>query len=258
MDKILIIHARKQKNLTTFFFSSVGKSTFNRSQEELLKEEAVSELPHITINGNSAFRPEPVDANTIILTIKNLRPINSVGSDGITLRFVRDALCAILPFLTCIINTSLVTGVFPEAWKHALVVPLHKIDDPGAVSNYRPVSILPILSKVIEKIVAKQLTCYLETNKLLSKTQHGFRSKLSTETALTTITDKLYANMDSKKVSLLTLCDLSKAFDSVHHKILLGKLSQRNMYEFWFRDYLSNRSMSVRLTNNIYKKKDQY
>ncbi len=89
----------------------------------------------------------------------------------------------------------------------------------------------------------------------MSNSQHGFRPKLSTETALATVTDKLYENMDNKKVSLLTLCDLSKAFDTVNHIILLYKCSLLNIDSFWFNDYLENRSMSVRLENTISKKK---
>lgn len=238
------------------FFSKVGESTFRRSQEELRMEETVTvNGPHgDTIDVEASFRPKPVDANTIILIVKDLNATNSIGSDGIALRFLRDALCVIVPFITCIVNTSLVTGVFPESWKHALVVPLYKNGDPEVVNNYRPVSLLPIMSKILEKIVARQLSDYLETNKLLSNSQHGFRSKLSTETALTVIADKIYENMDNKNISMLTLCDLSKAFDSVHHATLLNKCSFLNIDEFWFKDYLNNRSMSVRLGNHISKK----
>ena len=237
------------------FFSNVGESTFKRSQEELNTEsEVVVDGPRLDIDVNTLFRPQPVDINTVILTFKDLNTTTSVGSDNIGLRFLRDALCVTLPFLTCIINTSIVTGVFPAAWKHALVVPLYKNGDRDCVNNYRPVSILPIISKVLEKIVAKQLSNYLESSKLLSNCQHGFRCRLSTETALTTITDKIYENMDNKKISLLTLCDLSKAFDSVNHKTLLHKCSLLKIDEFWFTNYLQDRSMSVRLENDISKK----
>ena len=237
------------------FFSSVGESAFRRSQEELRKEVDMVNRPHINnYNVNSFFRPNPVDVNTVILIVKDLNATNSIGSDGIALRFLRDALCVIVPYLTCIVNTSLVTGVFPESWKHALVVPLYKNGDPDIVNNYRPVSILPVVSKILEKIVAKQLSEYLEKNKLLSNTQHGFRPMLSTETALTTITDKIYESMDNKKIAMLTLCDLSKAFDSVHHQTLLHKCSLLNIDEFWFNNYLDNRSMSVRLDNHVSKK----
>ncbi len=92
-----------------------------------------------------------MDVNTIILTVKDLNATSSIGSDGIGIRFFRDALSVIIPFFTCIVNTSVVTGMFPEAWKHALVVPIHKNGDTENVSNYRPVSILPIISKVLEK-----------------------------------------------------------------------------------------------------------
>ncbi len=134
------------------FFSSVGESTFIRSQEVLTNEgKSVVQLPQSNINTVSAFRPEPVDINTVILTVKDLNATSSVGSDGTGLRFLRDALCVTIPFLTCIINTSVVTGVFPETWKHALVVPIYKNGDPDSLNNYRPVSILPIISKILEK-----------------------------------------------------------------------------------------------------------
>ncbi len=93
---------------------------------------------------------------------------------------------------------------------------------------------------------------FLGSNKLLSISQHGFRPKLSTETALTYVTDKIYQNMDSKKVTVLTLCDLSKAFDSVSHQILLRKCSDLNIDNFWLNNYLQNRTQSVRLNNILY------
>ncbi len=92
---------------------------------------------------------------------------------------------------------------------------------------------------------------FLETNRILSNSQHGFRPTLSTQTALTVITDEIFHNMDSKKISHLTLCDLSKPFDSVIHKILLQKCSQLNIDNFSFKNYLENRSQSVRLNKSI-------
>lgn len=109
-----------------------------------------------------------MDTNTVILTVKDLNATSSVGSDGIALRYLREVLCVKVPFLTCIVNTSVVTGVFPEDWKHALDVPIYKNGNSDSVNNYRPTSILLIISKVLEKIVAKQLSFYLESNNLLS------------------------------------------------------------------------------------------
>ena len=101
--------------------------------------------------------------------------------------------------------------------------------------------------KILEKIVTSQLTNYLESNNLLSNTQHGFRSSLSTQTALLTLTNKLYENIDTKKISLVTLCDLSKAFDSVSHDMLIRKCINLNIDPFWFKNYLSKRTQSVRM-----------
>ncbi len=137
--------------------------------------------------------------------------------------FIKDSVYVTAFYLTCIINTSIITGMFPSSWKHALVISLFKSGDTNYLNNYRPISLLPILSKILEKIVAGQLIQFLERNKFVSNAQHGFRPRLSTENAFTIITDKLYNNMDSKNVSILTLCDLSKVFDSVCHENLLSK-----------------------------------
>ncbi len=131
------------------FFSNIGKGTYERTQHSLRD-------PHNrTVNyrnpaprEGACFRPEPVDTNTVILTIKSLKETKAVGSDGITLRFLKDALPVIISYFTCINNTSLATGIFPTAWKHAMVVLLFKSDDINSVNNYRPISLLPIISKI--------------------------------------------------------------------------------------------------------------
>ena len=154
-------------------------------------------------------------------------------------------------YITVIINTSIVTGLFPNMWKYPHVIPFHKSGDKDDVSNYRPISLLPIISKILEKVVANQLTFFLESNGLLANSQHGFRPHLSTETALMQVTEKLYSNMDKNKISLLLLLDLSKAFDSVSHEILLYKCRQTFIDPFWFHDYLKNRTQSTRINSAI-------
>ncbi len=98
----------------------------------------------------------------------------------------------------------------PKAWKLSVVVPVFKSGNPLKPQNYRPISLLPVISKILEKVIAPQLTQHLETNNLFCSTQHGFRSSLSTDMALFTLSNMLYANMDKKNVSLITMCDLSK------------------------------------------------
>ena len=132
-----------------------------------------------------------------------------------------------------------------------LVIPVYKSGDTDDVSNYRPISLLPILSKVLEKIIANQLNEFLDKNNLISISQHGFRPKLSTETALLKLSDKIYDNIDNRKVSILLLLDLSKAFDSVNHAILLEKCKLMNIDQSWLESYLKNRFQSVRLNGAI-------
>ncbi len=233
-------------------FSNIGTTTYERAQNFFSG-------PHdLTVNNRSQvlregayFRPVPVDTDTVILTIENLKGTKAVGSDGIPLRFLKDALPVIIPYITCINVTSPAMGIFLKAWKYAMVVPVFKSGEINSANNYRPISLLPIISKILKKIVANQLLHYLESKKLLTNSQHGSRPKLSSGTALTVITDEIYNNMDSKTVSLVALCDLSKAFDSVSHSIFLSKFTNLNIDSFWFKDYVSNMTQSARLNSTV-------
>ncbi len=179
-------------------FADVGKNTYELTQKSLTNDDlACPQLSAVICdNRNIKFRPLPVNVKTVTLIIKNLKETRSVGCGGISLKFIRDALYVIIFYLTCIINTSWTTGVFPQVWKHALVIPLFKKGDQDSVNNYRPISLLPILSKLVEKIVSTQLLDFLLKHNLLWNSQHGFRPNFSTETALQKITDTIYKNMD--------------------------------------------------------------
>ncbi len=142
-------------------------------------------------------------------------------------------------------------GTFPAAWKHAIVTPLSKKGDPKEIGNYRPVSLLPVFSKVIEKIVANQLFQYTEHNSLLSSTHHGFRPKLSPETTLLQASKKIYDAIDNRELCFLTLCDLSKPFDSVSHDSLLKKCTKLWIDNFWLKNYLCNRTQYVGMGNDM-------
>ena len=224
------------------------KKSFEKSQENLNIDQQKNVIlgpPH----GTACFKPEPVDLTTIILVIKELNSTNAFGSDGIPFKFIKDSLPVTIVYILVIINTSIVTSTFPSKWKQPHVLPFFKSGDKEEACNYRPISLLPILSKILEKVVALQLMHYLENNHILSNHQHGFRPMLSTETALLKVTEKLYSNIDNKIISLLLLLDLSKAFDSVSHKILFTKFQKYNIDSSWFRSYLSERYQSVRIND---------
>ncbi len=112
----------------------------------------------------------------------------------------------------------------------------------------------PLYLRFLKKVTATQLVNFLESNNLLNVTQHALRPNLSTVTALTKITNNIYENTDNKKISLLALCDMSKAFDSVSHDILLKKMHEMGIDSFFFRQYLCNRTQSVRVGDSMLSK----
>ena len=125
--------------------------------------------------------------------------------------------------LAQIFNKSLESGVFPDALKVAKVVPIHKSDDKMFINNYRPISILPIFSKIQEKIVYSRLESFIDKHNILCENQYGFREKHSTYMAVLNIIDNITEQLDAKAFSLGIFMDLSKAFDTIDHEILLKK-----------------------------------
>ncbi|KAK3569479.1 hypothetical protein QTP86_031423 [Hemibagrus guttatus] len=153
----------------------------------------------------------------------------------------------LLPFITTVINGSLTSGHVPTAFKKARVIPILKKPalDPSDISNYRLVSLLSFLSKILERVVCNQLSDYLMQNNLHDPNQSGFKAAHSTETALLAVTEKLHAARSAKLSSVLILLDLSAAFDTVNHKTLLSTLRSLGIcgtaWE-WFASYLDGRS----------------
>ena len=147
-----------------------------------------------------------------------------------------------IPYITLTINTSIVTKVFPKPWKHSIIIPIHRSGDIEEPTNFRPINLLPILSKILEKVISTQLTEYLEKNNLLNGSQYAYRNNSFTEQELVNYTEQIYKSIDKGKISLLVLLDLSKAFDSVNHDLLLKKLVQLNIDSTWFASYLHDRT----------------
>ena len=141
---------------------------------------------------------------------------------------IKEFLGELLPFLTRMCNASIRQGHLPVSQKEAIVTPILKKSDldPSDVKNYRPISNLPFMSKVVEKVVLGQLSVHLSVNDLFPKFQSGFRRGHSTESALLRVMSDIYAAIDTGKVSLLALLDVSAAFDTVDHSILLERFFQ--------------------------------
>ena len=148
-----------------------------------------------------------------------------------------------------IFNASIASGVFPEGWKEAKVTPLSKNSNENfSGKNSRPISLLPILSKLLEKIITDQIQSFFKVNKLFSNFQHAYREGHSTGTALTQITDDCLRHIDNKNVVAAVLLDFSAAFDVIDHTLLLNKLKCYNFTHKaieWFKSYLSSRKQCV-------------
>ena len=159
----------------------------------------------------------------------------------------------LIPQLVYLFNLSFSTGIFPEVWKQATVIPLFKSGDRAKVENYRPISLLPLPGKLIEKIAHHQIFVFLERNHILSDKQNGFRKGFSTVSAVADLTDDLFSAINVGEVSLSVFIDLRKAFDTVSHGILCDKLEMYGIRAGvldWCRSYLLNRSQST-LANNV-------
>ena len=150
------------------------------------------------------------------------------------------------PELLHVVNASLSSGVLPTPWKVADVIPLHKSGSKLEPNNYRPVSILPTVVKIVERIVCEQLMTYLIDHNILCNEQHGFRPGHSTESAMLHVIGHVVENLDSGLISCITTADTSKAFDSVKHARLLDKLGWYGICAHWFDNWLTERSQRVR------------
>ena len=200
------------------------------------------------------FDIPPISISYVKNQLASLDPTKATGLDGLSAKFLRISSSVIAAPLTKILNLSISTGVFPDSFKKAKVTPSFKKGDKSDKSNYRPISVLSLLSKIIEKHFAEHLKSYLAKHDLLYERQSGFRSKHSCETALTAIIDDWISAIDKNEIVGTVLLDLSKAFDLVNHKILLEKLryyqfSDRSLH--WFKSYFDNRSQQVSISGTL-------
>ena len=213
----------------------------NKSFKDYLKQNILSSFSFNTITS---------DFTTKI--INKLKSKSSSGHDGLSSIQLKYISSEIITILTRIINQSLCTGIFPNSLKIAKISPIFKKGDPHITDNYRPISLLPVISKVIEKVVFLQVYNYFVENKLLYDSQYGFRKLHSTEYAALEFTDQIIINLDQGKLPLAIFLDLSKAFDTIDHSILIHKLHYYGIQGTalnWFKSYLYNRKQYVQFNN---------
>ena len=201
---------------------------------------------------NTVFKFQLINEEETKKAINALKPKKSSGTDNISCVLLKWCGDVISKPLTTIINQSLNNGIFPDKLKIAKVIPIYKKDDKQDFNNYRLISLLPALSKIFERIVHNQLFEYFTSNHLFYNHQYGFREKYSTESATLEFIDRLFKNLDSNKIPITVFLDLSKAFDTIDHNILVTKLKHYgiNGNELkWFSSYITNRKQLVQIDN---------
>ena len=167
----------------------------------------------------NTFSFDEVNEIEILNIIDKLKNIDNISNKAI--KFIKNLIATPLAL---IINQSLMLGSFPDKLKIAKIRPLLKKNDPSSFTNYRPISLLPVISKIFEKVIHKQLLNYFTSNNMFSQCQYGFRPKHSTEHAALQLHDYIIRQLDINKTPFSIFIDLSKAFDTIDHTILFKKM----------------------------------
>lgn len=231
-------------------------------------------IPSINNNNANIFNkycdcPIPIGSRLSFkeITVNNFEMIfnqiksNAMGADGLNLRLLSLVIPHLSVIFTFIINACIRQNIFPSLWKVANIIPVAKIESPSNTSHFRPISILPTLSKVLEKVMSEQLSDHLSVHNIIPTTQSGFRSQHSTSTALLKVTDDIIRAYDDNKNTCLILLDYSKAFDLIDHTILLSKLKYFGLNTDslnLFVSYLQNRKQGVLLDGKVSRLVDTF
>lgn len=200
-------------------------------------------MAYNAVNNLESFEFACVSQGDVLSAISAIRS-SAIGCDNINPKFISILLPHILPFITHLFNTIITTSCYPTKWKHSKIIPI-----PKSKSEYRPIAILPYLSKVFEKVLHMQMSSHVECHGYLVENQSGFRAKHSCITTLVDVVEDIRCDIDAKRVAIVVLLDHSKAFDTIDHNILGFKL--KNFFNFsdtavrLMNSYLNSRSQSV-------------
>ena len=237
-------------NGVNLHFATVG-TIIQESIKENDSDDFLEYMPPPTECKLSVFEEVTVEqVKEYILSIPSDKSINDI----MPIKVYKYIIPQIIEPVAHIINLSMKSGTMPLACKIASVTPILKTGDPNDPNNYRPISILPLLGKCIEYFVNQQLTEYVETNKLLTNHQYGFRKDHSTTFLMLNLFDKIFTSKESQKKPAIVFLDIKKAFDTVSHNILLKKLKYYGVDGFvikWFKSYLGDRKQHTKIRGNI-------
>ena len=242
------------------FYSSIGStlaSKFPKGKQDI--SHYMQKIPR-TVSSMSLTNTTQHEIEKLINDLPNK---TSCSHDKISNSLLKDLKCCISYPLMVIFNQSIASGTFPDKMKLAKIIPLYKGKERDEVINYHPISLLMTISKLLEKIIYVRTYSYLECNHLLFDSQYGFQSKRSCNQAILELTGKLLQAHENSLHSAAMFLDLSKAFDTLNHSVLLSKMERygiRGLVNEWFSSYLTNRSLvaKVPVSNNRITYSDKF
>lgn len=243
-------------NMVNKYFANVGKTLAAKIRVDHSRNaENIPEHPS-QVNSIGLLTTDEEEVLGIIRALKN---DCAVGFDGVSTKVIKESAVILTPIITYICNLCMSNGAFPQIFKTSLITPIHKGGNRDCAENYRPISILPAISKILEKLINKRLTAYLEKYNILAPTQFGFRSGRSTEHAVSELTNYIVDKLDNKTKVIGVFLDLAKAFDTVSVPILVRKLELigiRGNTLNLFKDYLSGRNQKTKVNDVVSEAED--
>lgn len=231
------------------YFTEIGVTLADK-----IKSNLGNKLPHKKYKNPHSFFFTPVTDNEILTQIKTLKNNVKSGEDQITTEIIKANHQFILEPLKHIINRIFCTGIFPSVLKKAIVVPLYKQGNREQMVNYRPISLISSVSKLIEKCIVHKVTMFLEKHDIMSKKQYAFKQNTSTEDTLCMVTEKILKGLNDERKVMGIFLDLRRAFDTVAHGILLERLDSigiRGIAKKLFRSFLCKRLQQVRISDKF-------
>ena len=240
-----LVDSTEIANAFNTYFANIGKNLSSQIDQNNV---IADYKQYVTSPTRETLKFECITKDYTIKAIDNLENKNSSGRDGITNTLKKTIKNGISQSLTIIINQMLTTGIFSDAFKLSKVIPLFKKSDSSLLVNYRPISLLPTISKVFERVIHDQMYEYFNQLKLLAEQQYGFRKQHSTEYAATKLIVHVSKEMEAGKTPTSVYIDVSKAFDTLTFEVLLYKLKYYGVTDTAFdllKSYLTNRKQYV-------------